>query len=118
MYEHQTHRLLSAHRFVLRLLLNLLIACLIIGLSLLGGIWGYEHFEKLRLREAFLNSAMLLGGMGPIKTDLSPGGEVFAGLYALYSGLVFIVTAGVLLAPVVHRLLHTMHCDLEDRPGA
>ena len=102
MYEHETHRLLSAHRFALRLLLNLLIASLIIGLSLLGGIWGYEHFERLRLREAFL----------------SPGGEVFAGFYALYSGLVFIVTAGVLLAPVVHRLLHTMHCDLEDRPGS
>ncbi|HSE45915.1 MAG TPA: hypothetical protein VLB12_14400 [Gemmatimonadales bacterium] len=118
MYEHRSHRVASAHRFALRLLLNLLVASLIIGLSLLGGIWGYEHFEGLRLREAFLNSAMLLGGMGPVKTDLSPGGEVFAGFYALYSGLVFIVTAGVLLAPVVHRLLHTVHCDLEDRPDA
>jgi hypothetical protein len=54
--------------------------------------------------------------MGPIKTDLSPLGEIFAGFYALYSGLIFIVTAGVLLAPIVHRLLHTVHCDLPDRP--
>jgi hypothetical protein len=97
-------------------LVNILVASLIIGLSLVVGIWGYEHFEGLRLREAFLNSAMLLGGMGPIKTDLSPHGEVFAGFYALYSGLIFIVTAGVLLAPIVHRLLHTVHCDLPDRP--
>jgi len=118
LYEHRTHQVLSAHRFALRLLVNLLASSLIIALSLVVGIWGYEHFERLRLREAFLNSAMLLGGMGPVKTDLSPGGEVFAGFYALYSGLVFIVTAGVLLAPIVHRLLHTVHCDLEDRPGS
>jgi hypothetical protein len=59
---------------------------------------------------------MLLGGMGPIKTDLSEAGKVFAGFYALYSGLVFIVAAGVLLAPVVHRLLHSVHCDLDERP--
>lgn len=118
MYEHRSHQVLSAHRFAFRMLVNLLASSLIIALSLVVGIWGYEHFERLRLREAFLNSAMLLGGMGPVKTDLSPGGEVFAGFYALYSGLVFIVTAGVLLAPVVHRLLHTVHCDLEDRPEA
>jgi len=116
LFEHRSHQVLSAHRFALRVLVNLSYASLIILVSLAGGVWGYEHFEGLRLREAFLNSAMLLGGMGPIKTDLSPGGEVFAGLYALYSGLVFIVTAGVLLAPIVHRLLHTMHCDLDDRP--
>jgi hypothetical protein len=116
LYEHRSHQVLSKHRFALRLLVNLLYACLIILASLAVGVWGYEHFEGLRLREAFLNSAMLLGGMGPIKTDFTPGGEVFAGVYALYSGLIFIVTAGVLLAPIVHRLLHTMHCDLEDRP--
>jgi hypothetical protein len=56
---------------------------------------------------------MLLGGMGPVDTQLSPAGKVFAGVYALYAGLVFIVAAGVLLAPVVHRILHSVHCDLE-----
>ena len=116
MYEHRNHPVLSAHRFALRLMVNVGVAGVIVALSLVVGICGYEHFEKLRLREAFLNSAMLLGGMGPIKTQLTPGGQMFAGFYALYSGLVFIVTAGVLLAPVVHRFLHTMHCDLEDRP--
>jgi hypothetical protein len=54
---------------------------------------------------------MLLGGMGPIETNLTPDAEVFAGFYALYAGLVFVVAAGVLLAPVVHRILHTVHCD-------
>jgi hypothetical protein len=117
MYEHRSHRLASQHRFALRLVRHLAISTAIIGVSLIGGIVGYEHFERLGLREAFLNAAMLLGGMGPIKTDLSPAGQIFAGLYALYSGLVFVVTAGVLLAPVVHRLLHSVHCDLEDRPA-
>lgn len=116
MYEHRSHPVLSAHRFARRLLVNVLIAGVIMALSLVVGIWGYEHFEKLQWREAFLNAAMLLGGMGPVKTNLTPAGEIFAGFYALYSGLVFIVTAGVLLAPIVHRFLHTMHCDLEDRP--
>jgi hypothetical protein len=115
-YEHRSHRLASPHHFALRVVRHLAISTGIIGISLIGGIVGYEHFERMGLRAAFLNAAMLLGGMGPIKTDLSPSGQVFAGLYALYSGLVFVVTAGVLLAPVVHRLLHSVHCDLEDRP--
>src|SRR5262245_30197794 len=100
----------------MRLLRQLLIASIIVFGSLWIGIAGYEHFEHIGLRDAFLNAAMLLGGMGPVKTDLSPHGKVFAGFYALYSGLVFIVAAGVLLAPVVHRLVHVVHCDLDDRP--
>lgn len=113
MFEHRSERRLSRRRFARRLLRHLLISAAIIAVSLAVGIVGYEHFEHLALRGAFLNAAMLLGGMGPIKTDLTPAGEVFAGFYALYSGLVFVVAAGVLLAPVVHRILHSVHCDLE-----
>jgi len=80
--------------------------------SLLVGIWGYEHFEHLEWRDAFLNAAMLLGGMGPVKTDLSDSGKIFAGLYALYSGLVVIAVAGLLLGPGVHHLMH--HVDWDD----
>lgn len=95
------------------MLRHLLISAAIVAVSLSVGMAGYEHFEHLAPRDAFLNAAMLLGGMGPIDTQLSPQGKVFAGLYALYAGLVFVVAAGVLLAPVVHRILHTVHCDLE-----
>lgn len=116
MFEHRSHRLVPPHRFALRLLRHLAISTAIVGISLVGGIVGYEHYEHLAPRDAFVNAAMLLGGMGPIKTDLSEPGKIFAGLYALYSGLVFIVAAGVLLAPVVHRLLHSVHCDLDDAP--
>ena len=91
-----------------------LAAVVIVSLGI--GIAGYEHFEHIGLGDAFLNSAMLLGGMGPVKTDLSDHGKVFAGFYALYAGLVFIVAAGVLLAPALHRLIHVVHLDLDDRP--
>lgn len=60
--------------------------------------------------DAFLNASMILGGMGPVKTQgLSEAGKVFAGLYALYSGLVFIAVMGLMLAPVIHRVLHRFH---------
>lgn len=75
---------------------------------------GYEHFEKLGWRDAFLNAAMLLGGEGPVEAPVSPGGKLFAGLYALYSGLVFVVAVGVVLTPVLHRMLHQFHWEDED----
>ncbi len=79
--------------------------------SLALGIWGYAHYEGLPWRDGFLNSAMLLGGMGPVNAPQTDGGKLFAGIYALFAGLVFIVTAGLLLAPVVHRVLHTFHWE-------
>jgi hypothetical protein len=112
-FEHRSEQVLPRHHFALRLLRHLLLSASIVMISLVGGIAGYEHFEHLDLRDAFLNAAMLLGGMGPVDTNLSPAGKVFAGAYALYAGLVFVVAAGVLLAPVVHRILHTVHCDLD-----
>ena len=85
--------------------------------SLAIGMWGYAHYEGLAWRDAFLNAAMILGGMGPVKTDLSEGGKLFAGLYALYSGVVFIAVAGLLLGPPVHRLMHHVHWGDEDDAG-
>ena len=113
MFEHRSEPVMPGHRFALRLLRHLLISGAIVAISLVVGVAGYEHFEHLDLRDSFLNAAMLLGGMGPVDTQLSAAGKVFAGVYALYAGLVFIVAAGVLLAPLVHRILHSVHCDLE-----
>jgi hypothetical protein len=70
---------------------------------------GYEHYEHMPWLDAFLNSAMLLGGMGPVKTDLSEPGKFFAGVYALYAGLVFIAVMSIILVPVIHRVLHRFH---------
>jgi hypothetical protein len=87
-------------------------AVLVAG-SLGIGMAGYEHYEHLAWRDAFLNAAMLLGGMGPVETPVSPGGKIFAGLYALYAGLVFLVAVGVLLVPLLHRMLHKFHWKTE-----
>lgn len=102
----------SPHRRLLkRQLVHLGLSLVVLALSLGLGMWGYAHFEHLAWRDAFLNAAMLLGGMGPVKQDLSESGKLFAGLYALFAGLVVIAVTGLLLAPGVHHLMHRVHWE-------
>ena len=68
-------------------------------------------FENLPWIDAFLNAAMILGGMGPVATSGDDGGKIFATVYALYSGLVLLLSAGIVIAPAVHRLLHRFHVE-------
>ena len=82
---------------------------IIVAASLALGMAGYAHFEHLAAADAFLNASMLLGGMGPVDAPKTEAGKLFAGAYALYCGLVFIVSIGILLAPVIHRLMHRFH---------
>jgi hypothetical protein len=89
-------------------------ATVLVAVSLTVGMAGYEHFERMTWRDAFLNTAMIAGGMGPVDAPHTDGGKVFAGLYALYSGLVFIATATLLLAPVVHRVMHKFHWERDQ----
>ncbi len=79
------------------------------ALSLALGMAGYAHYERLPWRDAFLTSAMLLGGMGPVAPPATPAGKVVAGLYARYCGLVVLVAVGIVFAPLLHRLLHRLH---------
>ena len=111
MYESRKSPPLARRRFIRRMLAHLLAALVLFALSLALGMWGYGHYEGLAWRDSFLNSAMLLGGMGPVNAPQTDAGKLFAGAYALFAGLVFIVTAGLLLAPSLHRLLHTFHWD-------
>jgi hypothetical protein len=113
MYESGQHPPISRRHFLRRLALHLAMACSIVAGSLLIGMVGYEHFERLPWRDAFLNSAMLLGGMGPVNAPQTPEGKLFAGFYALYAGLIFVVVAALLGAPLFHRLLHKLHWDGE-----
>ncbi len=115
MYEHRATRPIPFRRFVRRLARHFLVATALVALSLALGMAGYAHFEGLAWRDAFLNSAMLLGGMGPVDAPKTPGGKVFAGLYALYCGLVFLIATGVVVAPLLHRLLHHFHWVDEGR---
>lgn len=109
MYEHRTTRPIPTRRFLRRLALHVAVALGLVVVSLALGMLGYSNFEHLAWRDAFLNSAMLLGGMGPVDAPRTSGGKVFAGLYALYCGLVFLIAAGVIFAPLLHRLLHHFH---------
>lgn len=118
MYEHRRSRPLSRSGFVRRLASHFLAACALMLISLMAGMWGYEHFENLAWRDAFVNAAMLLGGMGPVNRLQTDNGKVFAGCYALYAGLVFLVVAGLLLAPMVHRIMHLMHWEDDTPKGA
>ena len=111
MYESRKQVPLARPQFIKRLLGHAAFALGLIAASLAIGILGYMAFEGLTWNDAFLNSAMLLGGMGPVDPPRSDAGKLFAGLYALYAGLAFIVTAALLLTPVLHRLLHRFHWD-------
>lgn len=111
MYESKMEPLVARALFRRRLMIHASLALGLIGVSLGIGIVGYCQFEHLPVLDGFLNTAMLLGGMGPVNAPVTPAGKLFAGCFALYAGLVFIVTAGLLFAPLVHRLMHRLHWD-------
>jgi hypothetical protein len=114
MYERRHDPLLSRAAFVRRLSTHASIALVIIAGSLTVGILGYHLLEDLHWIDALLNAAMILGGMGPVNELHTAHGKIFASLYALYSGLIVLVVAGILFAPVLHRFLHHFHLDQED----
>jgi hypothetical protein len=94
-------------------LAHLGVALAILAVSLGIGMVGYHRLEHLPWLDAFHNAAMQLGGMAPVDPPTSPGGKLFAGLYALYAGLVFIASAALVFTPVVHRVLHKFHWETE-----
>jgi hypothetical protein len=97
--------------FLFRLAKSIIGAGCLVALALGGGMLGYHALEGLPWLDAFLNSAMILGGMGPVNVLQTNAGKLFAGIYALFSGLVFLVVTGLIFAPLVHRLLHLFHFD-------
>ena len=113
-YEKRHHSLAPQQVFLRRLGWNLLLALVMIAASLAAGMAGYAYFENLNVLDAFLNAAMILSGMGPVAAMQSAGGKLFAGLYAIYSGVFIIATTAVILAPLIHRILHRFHLTDED----
>src|SRR5512136_1953041 len=109
MYESRREPPVPATRFAQRLLAHLGVALALLVVSLAIGMIGYVSLEKLSWIDAFLNSAMLLGGMGPVNPPQTTSGKLFAGLYALYAGLVFIVMAALVFTPILHRVMHHFH---------
>ena len=103
-------------RFMNRLMTNGGYSAAVIGLSMLFGTAGFHWIVNEDWSLAFLNAAMLLGGMGPVGgvENAHVGGRLFAALFALYAGLIFLIVAGLLLAPVFHRVLHHFHWEVQE----
>jgi hypothetical protein len=110
-FEHHARPVATHAAFLGRLAGNILVAAVIAGLALAIGMAGYIATERMSPLDAFLNAAMLLGGMGPVSPLTTEAGKLFAGLYALACGLVFVVVTGIVLAPVLHRVLHALKVD-------
>lgn len=111
MFEHRSQPLLPRRAFISRQLRSLGLGLVLIVVSLIIGMLGYHMLEGLAWDDAFVNAAMLLSGMGPVATLHSTASKVFAGCYALYSGLAILLIAGIVFAPAVHRVLHRFHLE-------
>jgi hypothetical protein len=108
-FEHRSQPLLPRKEFVFRILRFTSYAISLITVSLLVGIFGYMGFAHLNMVDAFLNAAMIMGGMGPVNVLSSNAAKIFAGIYALYCGMILLISVGIMAAPVLHRLLHILH---------
>lgn len=113
MFEHRRHPLLSTPKFILRMLRQLGFACLGLGVALGLGVLGYHHICGLGWVDSVYNASLILSGMGPASDLRTDAGKLFASGYSLFSGIVFIGAAGVLIAPVIHRIAHSVHVSLD-----
>ncbi|MEP7336627.1 MAG: hypothetical protein ABI977_02590 [Acidobacteriota bacterium] len=113
-FEHRSQPVLRWPAFLKRLATSFALGLALILASLYAGMAGYHYFEKLSWIDAFVNAAMILSGMGPLAQPATQNGKLFAGLYAIYSGLAVVMIAGITFAPVVHRFLHKLHADEAD----
>ncbi|MBI5475383.1 MAG: hypothetical protein HY964_01440 [Ignavibacteriales bacterium] len=115
MFEHRTKPLLPRHVFYKRMIAYSMYSFGLLVISLIAGMVGYRIFENLSWTDAFLNASMIMGGMGEVNELHCDAAKIFAGIYALYCGLVLLVAVGLLLAPVFHRFMHKFHLELEDK---
>ena len=114
MFEHHKQPLLPKREFLKRVWRFTAFAFLLVAVSWLIGILGYRILEGMPWIDSVLNSAMILGGMGPVNELHTSVGKLFASFYALFSGIIFLVSVAVLLAPIIHRLMHQFHLQNGD----
>jgi hypothetical protein len=106
-----SHKLAPTRVYLRRTLIAFLIAFSFLSFSLALGVWGYYYFAQLSLIDSLLNASMILGGMGPVDILKNDSSKLFASFYSIYSGITFLSSIGVLIAPSLHRLLHKFHID-------
>ena len=110
-FEHKSEPIASRATFIWRMAACFGVSLVLIAASLAIGICGYHWTAGLSWLDSLLNSSMILGGMGPVDRLDNPAAKVFASAYAIFSGLMFISVMGVILAPVIHRVIHRFHLD-------
>jgi len=113
-FEHRRDQLAPVSIYVQRIAASLAIAIGLIMLVLSIGIAGYHYIAGFNWINSLLEASMILGGMGPVKELPNDTAKIFASIYALFSGVIFIALMGIMLSPVAHRLLHSFHIDEED----
>lgn len=114
-FEHVSKPVIARRQFHSRLARAILLGLGLIAVSLAIGMVGYRwFFPNLDWADAFVNAAMILSGMGPLAVPETLGAKLFSGCYAIYSGLMLVMSAGVVFAPVLHRFLHKLHADEGD----
>lgn len=118
MFERRHEPLLSRAAFFIRMGRHAVLALGIVFGSLGIGILGYHGLEGLSWVDALVNASMILGGMGPVNELHTTAGKVFASCYALYSGVIFLVVAGVFFVPAIHRFLHRFHLEAESEEAS
>lgn len=109
MYEHRTQKILSRRDFTRRVIRQLGLVVVVLTVALSIGVLGYHYLEGIGWLDSLLNASMILGGMGPVDPLHHPAAKLFASFYALFSGVVFIGIATMLIAPFAHRFLHHFH---------
>ena len=114
-FEKRHQPIATRAKFRARLWYSAFLALIVIVAALVAGIAGYMYFEPMTLIDAFANSAMILAGMGELNSLQTVGGKIFAGLYAIFCGLLIFGVAGLMLAPIFHRILHDFHVDNDDK---
>jgi hypothetical protein len=110
-FEHRGQPVVSRRKFAKRMLVAIAMWTVLTAVGLAVGIAGYAAFESMSFVDAFVNAAMILSGMGPLGELKTTGGKIFAGCYALLSGLIIVIATGVVLAPIFHRVLHCFHVE-------
>lgn len=116
--ENLHQRLIERERHLLRLIQAVVKASGLILVSLGVGMLGYHYLENLSWVDSLLNASMILGGMGPVNPLRTTGGKLFASFYALYSGMVFLVVAGFVFGPFMHRILHRFHLEMDEEDAS
>jgi hypothetical protein len=113
-YERRHDQLAPRSIFIKRIVATLLVALALIAVALMIGVVGYHYIAGFNWIDSLLEASMILGGMGPVRELPNDTAKIFASIYALFSGLILIALMGIILSPVIHRVMHKFHVDEKD----